>query len=86
MRVKMTITAENRAREVYIDNFEELSEQDIFEIAKRELDKIPRSHGDPDGPPGTPGDDYRLTKGLSPIFIPKRKKFKRRYKFKRRHK
>ena len=38
----MTITAENRAREVYIDNFEELSEQDIFEIAKRELEKIPR--------------------------------------------
>lgn len=42
MRVKMTLTAENRAREVYIDNFEELSEQDIFEIAKRELEKIPR--------------------------------------------
>jgi len=42
MRVKMTITADNRAREVYIDNFEELSEQDIFEIAKRELGKIPR--------------------------------------------
>ena len=34
-------------------------------------------HRDPDGPPGA---DFRLTQNQSPIFIPKRKKFKRRYK------
>ena len=35
------------------------------------------AHADPNGPPG---DDGRLAQGASPIFIPKRKKFKRRYK------
>lgn len=34
-------------------------------------------HADPAGPDG---DSFRLTQNPSPIFIPKRKKFKRRYK------
>ena len=34
-------------------------------------------HRDPNGSPGA---DFRLTQNASPIFIPKRKKFKRRCK------
>ena len=40
------------------------------------IDKV-YPHGDPTGPPGADG---ILTQKSSPIFIPKRKKFKRRYK------
>lgn len=49
---------------------------DFSEFIQSIIDNV-YAHADPVGPPGADG---RLAQGPSPIYIPQRKKFKRRYK------